>query len=60
VLGTGSSEFAKEVRLLLHTWFPQVEDLDVPTTHLLQMQDPQGVAHGLAKFFSRHSMTQGQ
>lgn len=54
VLGTRTSQFMKEGRILLHSWFPQTEDLDVPTTHLLQMQDPQGVAHGLAEFFSRH------
>ncbi len=61
VLGTSSTqfEFVKEVRLLLHSWFPQAEDLDVPTTHLLQMQDPKGVAQGLADFFARHPMMQG-
>ncbi len=56
VLGVRSPEFAKKGRRLLHVWFPQAEDLDVPTTHLLQMQDPQGVAHGLGEFFSRHPM----
>jgi pimeloyl-ACP methyl ester carboxylesterase len=60
VLGTRSSQFMKEGRLLVHSWFPQAEDLDVPTTHLLQMQDPQGVAQGLAEFFSRHPMTEGR
>jgi pimeloyl-ACP methyl ester carboxylesterase len=56
VLGARSSPIMKEGRTLLHTWFPQAEDLDVPTTHLLQMQDPKGVAQGLAEFFSRHAM----
>ncbi len=54
VLGIRSSQFMKEGRTLLHSWFPQTEDCDIPTTHLLQMQDPQAVAHGLAGFFSRH------
>ncbi|MGE5222284.1 MAG: alpha/beta fold hydrolase [Omnitrophica WOR_2 bacterium] len=54
VLGAYSSQFMKEGRLLLHSWFPQAEDLDVPTTHLLQMQDPQAVTRGLAEFFARH------
>ncbi len=54
VLGTRTSQFMKEGRILLHSWFPQTEDLDLPTTHLLQMQDPQGVAQGLAEFFARH------
>ncbi len=48
--------FMEEGRALLHTWLPQTEDLDVNTTHLLQMQDPQGVAHGLTGFFGRHPM----
>jgi 3-oxoadipate enol-lactonase len=45
-----------EGRELLHSWLPQTEDADVPTTHLLQMQDPPGVAHALVQFFSRHPM----
>jgi hypothetical protein len=52
--GLRSRQLMKEGRLLLHSWFPQIEDFDVQTTHLLQMQDPKGVAHGLATFFSRH------
>ncbi len=58
VLGSRSIQpgFVKAVRQLLHSWFPQAEDLDVPTTHLLQMQDPKSVANGLADFFARHSM----
>jgi pimeloyl-ACP methyl ester carboxylesterase len=53
----GNRPIMKEGRELLHSWFPQTEDCDVPTTHLLQMQDPQGVARGLAGFFSRHPIT---
>lgn len=56
VLGIHSSQFMKQGRALLHSWFPQMEDCDIPATHLLQMQDPEGVAHGLAEFFSRHAM----
>lgn len=48
--------FMIEGRGLLHSWFPQAEDLDVNATHLLQIQDPKGVAHGLAEFFARHAM----
>ncbi len=54
LLGANSDLFMKEGRSLLHSWFPQIEDCDVPTTHLLQLQDPEGVAQGLAAFFSRH------
>jgi pimeloyl-ACP methyl ester carboxylesterase len=55
-LGVHTSPFMKAGRSLLHDWFPQVEDYDIESTHLLQMQDPAGVAHGLAEFFSRHPM----
>ncbi len=59
VMGDRSSPFMKEGRRLLHAWFPQAEDLSLPTTHLLQMEDPQGAAGGLAAFFSRHPMGAG-
>jgi len=48
--------YMQEVRSLLHAWFPQTEDLNVNATHLLQMQDPSGMAQGLAEFFSRHPL----
>jgi pimeloyl-ACP methyl ester carboxylesterase len=54
VLGVRSSQFVKEGRSLIHQWFPQAEDCDVQSTHLLQMQDPTGVAQGMADFFGRH------
>lgn len=56
VLGVRGQQIMKEGRQLLHSWFPQTEDLDVDATHLLQMQDPKGIAHGLAEFFARHPM----
>ena len=57
VLGVRSNQIMKDGRKLLHSWFPQTEDCDVNSTHLLQMQDPRGVARGLAAFFARHPMT---
>jgi len=58
ILGTAQpNPYMREVRSLLHAWLPQTEDLDVNATHLLQMQDPSGVVHGLAEFFSRHPLT---
>jgi pimeloyl-ACP methyl ester carboxylesterase len=54
VLGLYSNSFMREGRDLLHSWFPQIEDCDVPTSHFLQLQDPKGVAHGLAEFFGYH------
>lgn len=58
VVGVRSAPFAMEVRGFIHSWFPQTEDFDAQSTHLLQMQDPQGVAQGLAEFFSRHPVTE--
>ena len=58
VVGTARpNPFMMEVRSMLHSLFPQTEDWDVPTTHLLQMQDPKGVAQGLAEFFCRHPLS---
>ena len=54
MVGIRSHQMMKEGRDLLHSWFPQTEDCDVNATHLLQMQDPGGVAAGLAAFFGRH------
>lgn len=54
VMGVRSAQVMKEGRELIHSWLPQAEDLDVQSTHLLQLQDPNGMAHGLAGFFSRH------
>ncbi len=59
VLGLRTSQFMKEGRTLVHSWFPQTEDCDLATTHLLQMQDPVGAAHGLVEFFSRHPVMRG-
>jgi pimeloyl-ACP methyl ester carboxylesterase len=40
---------------LLLAWLPDVEPFVVPdATHLLQVQNPRGMAEGLAAFFSRH------
>jgi pimeloyl-ACP methyl ester carboxylesterase len=56
VLGLQASPFTKAGRVLLHSWFPQTEDVDIDSTHLLQMQDPAAVANGLAGFFSSHAI----
>lgn len=54
VKGVHSDQYQQEVRELLHAWLPQTEDCDIDSTHLLQMQNPAAVAHGLAGFFARH------
>jgi pimeloyl-ACP methyl ester carboxylesterase len=57
VLGVARrNQYMEEGRSQLHSWFPRTEDCDFPTWHLLQMQDPKGVAHALADFFDRHPM----
>ncbi len=59
VVGLRTSPFMKAGRVLLHSWLPQTEDSDPNTTHLLQMKDPEGVAHALADFFGRHPISAG-
>jgi len=55
VVGKESPLFRFEVRELLHHWFDQVEDFDLENAnHLLQMQNPEGMAVGLNAFFGRH------
>jgi pimeloyl-ACP methyl ester carboxylesterase len=47
----------QERHRLLLAWLPNVEGLVLSdTSHLLQVQNPRGVADALASFFSRHSM----
>ena len=57
VLGTRSAPLFHEGRTVLHAWFPQAENLDVNTTHMLQIEDPASVADGLAAFFARHPIS---
>jgi pimeloyl-ACP methyl ester carboxylesterase len=63
VLGGASdalwSRFGETHRLLL-TWLPRAEEFVLPgTTHLLQVQDPNGTAVGLAAFWARHPIPAG-
>jgi pimeloyl-ACP methyl ester carboxylesterase len=45
----------RERQELLLAWLPHVEPFVLPdTTHLMQVQNPRGVADCLAAFFSRH------
>jgi pimeloyl-ACP methyl ester carboxylesterase len=54
VLGARSAAIFQEGRAALHSWLTQVEDFDVNTTHLLQLEDPAAIASGLAAFFGRN------
>jgi pimeloyl-ACP methyl ester carboxylesterase len=50
------SRFGETHRLLLE-WLPQAEGFVAPgTTHFLQVEQPRGVAEGLAAFFARHRL----
>jgi pimeloyl-ACP methyl ester carboxylesterase len=42
---------------LLSSWLPNVERFDLPgATHMLHLQNPAGMAEGLASFYGRHSL----
>lgn len=56
LVGRRSGPIFPEGRAVLHEWLPQTEDWDVDSTHMLQIEDPGGVARGLAEFFGRHPM----
>jgi pimeloyl-ACP methyl ester carboxylesterase len=57
VLGTDTEQLFAEGHVLLHSWFPQVEDCTIEgVAHLLHLQRPEPVARGVAEFFARHAM----
>jgi pimeloyl-ACP methyl ester carboxylesterase len=42
---------------LLLEWLPNVESFVLPDAgHLLHLQNPRGMANGLATFFARHAL----
>jgi pimeloyl-ACP methyl ester carboxylesterase len=58
VLGAKSNPIFRERRELLLAWLPNIEPLILPdATHLLQVQNPRGMAEGLADFFARHPLS---
>jgi pimeloyl-ACP methyl ester carboxylesterase len=58
VLGAKSNPIFRERRELLLAWLPNVEPFVLPeATHLLQVQNPRGMAEGLATFFARHPLS---
>jgi hypothetical protein len=43
---------------LLLDWLPATENFVLPgATHLLHVQNPRGMAEGLATFFARHPLS---
>jgi len=58
VLGENTAPTFPERLELLLSWLPNVEPFDLPdATHLLHLQNPQGMAEGLASFYARHPLT---
>lgn len=50
-----------ERQALLLEWFPNVEPFVLPDAgHLLEVQNPRGMAEGLAAFFARHPLSTSQ
>jgi pimeloyl-ACP methyl ester carboxylesterase len=61
VVGAESVPRFKEGGELVQSWFPQAERLTVPRAgHLLMVQNPAAVAHGLSAFHSRHPLDADQ
>jgi pimeloyl-ACP methyl ester carboxylesterase len=58
VVGAKSNPIFHERRELLLAWLPNVEPFVLPdATHLLHVQNPRGMAEGLAAFFARHPLS---
>lgn len=58
VLGTETEQWFVDSRVLLHCWFPQIEDCTIEgVAHLLHMQCPEPVARCVAGFFARLPMS---
>jgi 3-oxoadipate enol-lactonase len=60
VLGERSAPFFRERVELLLSWLPNAERFELPgATHLLQAENPDGLAEALAAFFARHPLSPG-
>jgi pimeloyl-ACP methyl ester carboxylesterase len=58
VLGENTAPAFPERLDLLCSWLPNVERFELPgATHLLHLQNPGGMAEGLASFYTRHPLT---
>jgi 3-oxoadipate enol-lactonase len=60
VIGAKSKELSpvwNERQELLLAWLPKAEPFVLPdANHLLHVQNPRGMAEGLAAFFARHPL----
>ena len=58
VLGERSEPFFRERRDLLFAWLPNTEPFELPgATHLLQVENPRGLAEALAAFLASHAVS---
>jgi pimeloyl-ACP methyl ester carboxylesterase len=58
VVGETSAPTFPERRELLLSWLPNVEPFELPAvTHLLHLQNPDGMADALARFYAQHPIT---
>jgi pimeloyl-ACP methyl ester carboxylesterase len=61
VLGTETDALFKDGRVLLHSWFTQIEDCTIEgAAHLLHLQQPERVARGMAEFLAAQEETPDQ
>lgn len=57
VLGTATFPLCAESHELLVQWLPAAEPFELPgATHMLHIDDPDGMADGLSAFLARHPM----
>jgi pimeloyl-ACP methyl ester carboxylesterase len=57
VLGENTAPTFPERLRLLASWLPNTEPVQLPgATHLLHVQNPQGMAEALASFYARHPL----
>jgi pimeloyl-ACP methyl ester carboxylesterase len=56
VLGENTAPTFPERLQLLVSWLPNVEPVELPTTHLLHLQKPRATAEILALFYARHPL----
>jgi pimeloyl-ACP methyl ester carboxylesterase len=57
ILGENTAPTFPERMELLLSWLPNAEEFVLPSaTHLLHLEDPQGMAEGLASFYARHPL----
>ena len=55
--GEDSAKYFQEIRKLVSSWFPDMQEIMLPkTSHMLHIMSPQSVAEGLMGFFSKHHM----